>query len=148
MTLKEITKMIDKDTLVCTEIEGKKTFAPVDIKVTNWTEYFKRNMDEVFKKSGVVMLYKFNPETAEMTLLAKIDHRDKKVFKKKLGDMSDKEIEKFKHEECRHYVECFGCPLYAGKEYHDHSSCCEAFIYDRKYYLEFKDKEIEVEVSE
>lgn len=148
MTLKEITKMIDKDTLVCTEIEGKKTFVPVDIKVTNWAEYFKRKIDYVFKKGGVVMLYKFNPDTAEMTLLAKMDHRDKKVFKKKLEDMSDEEIEKIKRAECIHHTACFDCPLYTGKEDQDHSPCCSAFIYDRKYYLEYKDKEIEVEESE
>ena len=160
MTLKEIEKIIDDADVVMygyhTTNEG--FLASLHEMDTNFKIYEKeayrhandKSYPQPYMDGETNYYYKFNKDTGDMTLLAKVDHvdKEKKIIKKKLDEMTDEEIENFKKRVCSKHWECFDCPFYNGETREDYSPCYEAFIYYRSGYLKYKDREIEIEVEE
>lgn len=147
MTLKEIEKIIDEANYYL--VKDEEEILPLDTTVSK--EQMKHDIKYYTNTVGrKYVFYKYNEETEEVTILAKVDHvdKEKKIIKKKLGDMSDEEIENFKKRVCCKHSECFDCPFYNGETREDYSPCYEAFIYYRSGYLKYKNREIEIEVEE
>jgi len=92
--------------------------------------------------------YKFNEETGEMTLLAKVDHIDKEkekiIIKKKLDEMTEEEIEQVEARLCKPL--CYKCPfLYKSQQ---GNRCLREYGVWKKGIEDNKDKEFDVEVEE
>ena len=78
-------------------------------------------------------------------LNAKVDHvnKEKKVIKKKLDEMTQKEIEKVSSRLCLDKT-CRECPFSDNNDF----KCLDDFLDWKKRYLDNKDKEFDVEVEE
>ena len=140
MTLKEIYKIIDEADYVHIKSPKEERFNDVCSKRLN-----KESVEPAVKCGYVFTYYKRNEETGEMTLLAKVDHidKEKKIVKKKLDEMTQKEIDKVSARLCLNNT-CQECPFSDNSDL----KCLDDFLDWKKRYLDNKDKEFDVEVEE
>ena len=147
MTIKEIEKVIDEADVVL--VKGSNVLDVVEL-----TEDKKKRIKDLLVDYQKVRpdywqknyLYKFNEETGEMTLLAKVDHidKEKKVIKKKLDEMTEEEIEQVEARICKPL--CYKCPfLYKSQQ---GNRCLREYGVWKKGIEANKDKEFDVEVEE
>lgn len=142
MTLTEIYKIIDEADYVHIKSPKEERFNDVCSKRIN-----KESLEPAVKCGYVFTYYKRNEETGEMTLLAKVDHidKEKKIVKKKLGEMSDEEIKQVRDKFCKDGFVCHACPF----SYSRLDPECLAWFNTWKERIEnTKDKEFDVEVEE
>ena len=147
MTIKEIEKVIDEADVVL--VKGSNVLDVVEL-----TEDKKKRIKDLLVDYQKVRpdywqknyLYKFNEETGEMTLLAKVDHidKEKKVIKKKLDEMTEEEIEQVEARICKPL--CYKCPfLYKSQQ---GNRCLREYGVWKKGIEANKDKEFDVEGEE
>ena len=140
MTLKEIYKIIDEADVVYFKENNYSRIAFLAAKGLE-----KMSVEPLVNKNYVLTYYKLNKETGEMTLLAKVDHidKEKKIVKKKLDEMTQKEIDKVSARLCLNNT-CQECPFSDNNDF----KCLDDFLDWKKRYLDNKDKEFDVEVEE
>ena len=150
MTLKEIEKIIDEADVML--IKGENVFEEIVL-----TEDKKKKIKDLlidYQKiqpydSEKHYFYKFNEETGEMKLLAKVDHIDEekktKVIKKKIDEMSKDEIIQVQERFCEHKEYCHKCPFsYESTQGH---RCLRDYWFWKEGVENNKDKEFEIEVE-
>ena len=145
MTLKEIKKIIDEADfyLVNRGTEDKKRILSiVDQGAKSWV---KNAIEYDIKIGCSFIFFKFNDnyEVEKRWVVAHID-KEKKIIKKKLDEMSDKEIQQVRDKFCNHDddIGCNGCHFDYG------STCLARFNYWKQLVESNKDREFEVEVEE
>lgn len=144
MTLKEIGKVIDKANIVYVETKSGISYH-LRLRKCEEKDYHKEYLKGYIEKENVLFYYNRNEETGEMKLLAKVDHidKEKKIVKKKLGDMTQKEIEQVSGRMCFENT-CQKCPF----TNNNNLECLAGFLDWKKRYFDNKDREFDVEVEE
>ena len=144
MTRNEIGKVIDEANVVYNET---KTGFGYYLRLKEFKDkaYHKLYFRDYIEAGNVLYYYSRNEETGEMTLLAKVDHidKEKKIVKKKLDEMTQKEIDKVSARLCLNNT-CQECPFSDNSDL----KCLDDFLDWKKRYLDNKDKEFNVEVEE
>ena len=142
MTLKEIEKIIDEADFCLKKKKDEKYHYGLDAE--EGKHVMKHLLDRDLENGYVFIFFKLN-DNGFVTKRWFIDHfdKEKKIIKKKLGDMTDDEIKHIEQEFCGN-DSCDKCPLQVNKLYW----CGASFPHFRKDYFNYKDIEIEINTEE
>ncbi len=143
MTLKEIEKIIDESDAFLFKDGDRKCFVPLNHQGAKDSE--KGIVDHYIERGCSYIFYKHddNGGVEKSWIVDHID-KEKKIVKKKLGDMTYEEIEQVEAKYCKPETACSDCPLFAN----NNTACIAYYARCKKQFEAYKNRMFEIEVEE